>query len=62
MNDSKPDTIAELFARDPLNYRTGDVDAIIEAQREARRLYKQGGKPQSSVKREVNLDDLGLLA
>jgi hypothetical protein len=28
----------------------------------ARRLYKQGGKPQSSVKREVNLDDLGLLA
>jgi hypothetical protein len=35
MSDSKRDTIAELFARDPLNYRAGDVDAIIEAQREA---------------------------
>jgi hypothetical protein len=62
MSDSKPDTTAMLFQRDPLHYREGNVDAIIEAQREARRLYKQGGKPQSSVKREVNLDDLGLLA
>jgi hypothetical protein len=62
MSDSKLDTIAIVFARDPLHYREGDVDIVIEGQRMARRLYKQGGKPQSSVKREVNLDDLGLLA
>lgn len=55
------DTIAELFARDPLHYREGDVEAIIEAQREARRLYKQSGKPQSATKRNVDLGDLGLL-
>jgi hypothetical protein len=34
MSDSKPDTIAIVFARDPLHYREGDVDIIIEAQRE----------------------------
>jgi hypothetical protein len=55
------DTIAELFARDPLKYQEGDIEAIIEAQREARRLYKQSGKPVSSTKRDVDLGDLGLL-
>jgi hypothetical protein len=61
MSDSKPDTIAELFARDPLHYRDGDIEAIIEAQRDARRLYKQSGKPQSATKTKVDLGDLGLV-
>lgn len=57
------DTIAELFRRDKeqlLNMPKADLERIIEYFRAARQTFKQTGKAQTSVKREVSLDDLGL--
>ena len=56
------DTIAILFARDPLKYKEGDVEAIIEYQRQAREQYKKsGGKKTTATKVVAGLGDLGLL-
>jgi len=56
------DTIAILFARDPLKYKEGDVEAVIEYQRLAREQYKQsGGKKITATKVVADLGDLGLL-
>jgi hypothetical protein len=56
------DTIAELFRRDPLSYKEGDVEAVIEYQRQAREQYKQsGGKKTTTTKVVADLGDLGLL-
>jgi hypothetical protein len=56
------DTIAILFARDPLNIKKGDVEAVIEYQRQAREQYKQsGGKKTTATKVVADLGDLGLL-
>jgi hypothetical protein len=56
------DTIAVLFARDPLKYKEGDVEAVIEYQRLAREQYKQsGGKKTTATKVVADLGDLGLI-
>lgn len=55
------DTIAILFARDPLKYKEGDVEAVIEYQRQAREQYKKSGKKTTATKVVADLGDLGLL-
>ena len=56
-----PDTISELFARDPLSYTKQDVDQIIEHMRAARKNFNLGGKAAVKEKKAVDLKDLGLL-
>lgn len=53
------DTIAELFAKDPLTLTKSDIDRIIEHMREARKNFKLTGKTQE--KKPVDLKELGLL-
>lgn len=57
---SDHETLAELFARDPFTLTREDIDAIIAAQREARKNFQAGVKTPK-VAKEVNLAELGLL-
>lgn len=54
-------TIAELFARDPLTYTQQDIQTIVEKMREARKNFQLGGKAAAKEPKKVDLKDLGLL-
>lgn len=54
------DTIAELFARDPMTYAFQDIDRIIHYYRERRKDFNLTGKAKP-VEKKVDLADLGLI-
>lgn len=60
MSDSKQETLAELFARDPFQYSKQDLDRLITHYREARRTFTLTGKGVKE-KQVVDLKDLGIL-
>lgn len=51
MTETNDSTIYELFQRNPLEYRTGDLDTIIATLREKRKHFDLTG---SSAKLEKN--------
>lgn len=55
-----PNTLAELFSRDPLTLTREDIDKMIEHYREQRKYFKLSGKVAPPTKK-VDLDELGLL-
>lgn len=61
MTDDTETTIAELYARDPMEHSRQDVERIIAQCREDRARYNAGGKtlrPKKAAK--ISLEDLGL--
>lgn len=66
--EANPDSLAELFARDPLGLSTQDIDKVIEgqrAQRERWRAAEAAGKPRERKKagegqKDFDLDEIGL--
>ena len=56
--------ISELFARDPLEHTTQDIDAIIAKFREARAQFEAKPQREPRAKKEkpapISLDDLNL--
>jgi hypothetical protein len=58
---SNDQTLAELFARDPLKLTDQDLDFIIAEYQEKRKLFAATGKAPTATKRPVDLNDLGLL-
>lgn len=56
-------TISELFARDPLQLTTEDIDQIIEYYRARRTQFNLGAKDAGAAKKlnePIDLDELGL--
>jgi hypothetical protein len=58
---SDTNTLAELFARDPLQLSELDLDDIIEGYAEGRKTFVKGGAKASGPKPDTSLADLGLL-
>jgi len=64
--EAKPDSIEELFRRDPLKMTDADVDAVILAMREKRATWAKaeaegktrGRKPAAPKGPELDLSDL----
>lgn len=56
----KPETLTELFARDPFQYSKQDLERLITHYRDARRTFALTGKGVSE-KQVVDLKDLGIL-
>lgn len=58
------DSLAEIFARDPLAYKEGDIKAIIARYREARAQFNLGvagaGATKKVSKAEPKVKDLDL--
>jgi hypothetical protein len=62
--------LADLFAKDPLNYTREDIDTVIRRFREANAQWQAGQKSAGSTKKmnakskepetKVDLGDLGL--
>ena len=59
-DQEKPETLAELFSRDPFQYSKQDLDRLITHYREARRTFTLTGKGVKE-KQVVDLRDLGIL-
>jgi hypothetical protein len=59
---ARPDSLAELFERDPLNLTDGDIERIVQELRSAREKWiiaeKKGKKVAASG--TLSLSDLGL--
>ena len=59
-DENKPETLAELFSRDPFSYSKQDIDRIITHYRESRRTFTLTEKGIKE-KQTVDLKDLGIL-
>lgn len=59
LDEAKPDSLGELFSRDPLGLTDQDLDKIIATLREARLAHAQAPAPKGKKPVvNVNLDDL----
>lgn len=58
---SEQNTLAELFARDPLSLTEQDLDDIIAHYAEARKTFVKGGAKATGPKPDTSLADLGLI-
>lgn len=67
-----PDTLSELFARDPLSLAEQDIETIVTELRRARAKWREAeltgatkaprskAAPKQAASPKINLDDIGL--
>jgi hypothetical protein len=66
LSEASPDSLSELFARNPLQLSDQDIGKIVsELRRQREKWQVDEGKPKAkkaskAVKLDVSLDDLGI--